>query len=65
MIARLWKNWEELNFEHQSFAHRKLVVEGMKLRKEQIEERMMQVEALMEQLRGECVMVDKRDLKFE
>ena len=65
IVERLWKNWEELNVEHQAYSHRVIVVEGMKRRKEGIEERMMEIEKLIEQFRGEVVFVDKRDFKFE
>ena len=65
IVARLWQSWEEYNVQHQAFAHRKIVVEGMKKRKEEIEVRMGELERLIEQFRGETVLVDKRDFKFE
>ena len=64
-MERLWKNWENLNYEHQRFSHRKVVVEGMQRKKRQLEERMAEIENLIDQFRQETVVVDKRDFKFE
>lgn len=65
IVERLWSNWETLNSEHQRFSHRKTVVEGMKRRKAELEARMVDIEKLIDQFRGDTVVVDKRDFKFE